>query len=137
MKKALTVIALLTTFLLIAALASVVWFKTRPAKSYADMDAFSAAWKACPEEDRHELLDWLLGQEATGHTRFQVANSQLQGLTRQEVIKYLGAGDSNGTHYSIGPVDSGFITDLIYPITQHLLFDYDDNDVISYIEITT
>ncbi len=135
MKKKLTIVALVATFSLIAALVGAVWVKTRPAKSYADMDAFSTAWKACPEEDRHEMLHWLLGEAPTRHTSYAAENTKLYGLSRDEVLHYLGTNKStSGNTYFIGSIENDIIGNLIVPKRDHLSLRYDDDGVIESIK---
>ena len=130
-----TVLLLALMFAAITALAGAVWVKTRPAKSYADMDAFSAAWKACPEEDRHEMLDWLLGQEPARHTLYPANQTRLSGMSRDEVIRYLGPSDSTvKDFYDVGTIEDDFFGNLVIKKWDVLLIEYDENNIVLSVE---
>ena len=137
-KTKLSLALLAVAFITISALGSVVWIKTRPPKSYTDMDAFSVAWKACPEEDRHKMLDWLLGHEAKRDTSYPIESSHLYGLSRDEVLQYLGPNQSaGGTTYFIGSIDNDFLGNLIVPKRDHLVIGFDTNGIVSRMGTTS
>lgn len=135
MKKTLTLTALAVMFLALATLAGVVWSKTRPARSYADMDAFSVEWLACPEEDRHEMLEWLLGQQPKRHTVYPADQTQLAGMSRESVIRYLGQSRSTvKDFYDVGTIEDDFFGNLVVKKWDVLLIEYDESGIIESIE---
>ncbi|MEM9415275.1 MAG: hypothetical protein AAGA29_07355 [Planctomycetota bacterium] len=83
---------------------------------FESLDDFSVAWKHTPEQDRHELLTWLLGQPPSRHTTYPAHQTKLSGLQQAQVEKLLGVDPSpitrNGVtvnYYDVGSIESDTI----------------------------
>jgi len=105
-------IALLFAALAVAGSLLVTSLLNRPAQ-FKSLDDFSAAWKQTPEQDRHKLLAWLLGQPPARHTTYPAHQTKLFGLKQAQVEKLLGVDPSpitmNGVtvnYYDVGSIES-------------------------------
>lgn len=133
-KKSKQLLLVLFLPVLLIGLVAAIYFNTVDRYEYEDLHDFSVEWKSCPDEDRYKMVGWLLDAEPQRHTIYPVNQTRLDGLSRSEVIQYLGKGNSDGTHYYLGTIEDDFLGNLFVPKTDHLIIDYDANDIVSHVE---
>lgn len=119
--------------LALALIAGLTWQLRSPTPhEFGSLDEFSAVWLSTPEEKRYKLLPWLLGDTPARHTEYDIAKTQLTGLTRSEIHSYLGSEDEEGViYYRVGTIEDDFFGNLIVPKADALEIQFDDNDVVA------
>ncbi|MCC6683175.1 MAG: hypothetical protein IT445_19950 [Phycisphaeraceae bacterium] len=77
-------------------------------RHFSTLQQFSAQWLKTPEDDRHKLLEWLLGQPPARHTVYSLQQTRLAGLNHQQVEALPGAVpqfSADRMYYSIGSIE--------------------------------
>ncbi|MEM6258093.1 MAG: hypothetical protein AAGI37_07240 [Planctomycetota bacterium] len=117
-KRNTVLFALAITMITVIALGN---YLTRAKRDFDSLQDFSNAWLHTPVEDRHVLLDWLLGESASRSTTYPIEQTKLYGLKREEVEQYLGKdpapiymNDKWMIFYDVGSIESD-ITGFFIP----------------------
>jgi hypothetical protein len=124
--------------LLACAIATAIMYVPGPPRSpkYSSLEEFSSAWHACEPENRHAMLEWVLGGIPERNKTFAVAQTRFSGMTLTQIESVLGPRKGSAkdeAFYFIGSIESNAFA--IVKKRDMLMFTFDSDGVLSKIQI--